>query len=96
VRPVGHLELGEHRINTYAPRFFREIGYLSDSNQNFRGKDPETELRNAGRLQFLTHPTLWSGRSLREILEEQATRLGTTVDALATEDQKFVLEQQGG
>jgi hypothetical protein len=96
VRPVGHLELGEHRINTYAPRFFREIGYLSDSNQNFRGKDPETELRTARRLQFLTHPTLWSGRSLREILEEQATRLGTTVDALATEDQKLVLEQQGG
>jgi hypothetical protein len=94
VRPVGHLELGEDRINTYAPRFFDEIAYLSDSNQNFRGKDPETELREAGRIQFLTHPTLWSGRGLREILEEQASRLGSTVDALATDDQKFVLQIQ--
>lgn len=94
VRPVGHLVLDDDRINTYAPRFFTEIAYLSDSNQNFRGKDPETELRDAGRLQFLTHPTLWSGRRLREILEEQATRLGTTVDALATEDQKAVLAAQ--
>jgi hypothetical protein len=95
VRPVGHLEHGDDRINTYAPRFFEEIGYLSDSNQDFRGKDPETELRDAGRIQFLTHPTLWSGRSLREILEEQASRLGTTVDGLATDDQKAVLERQG-
>jgi hypothetical protein len=95
VRPVGHLELGDGRINTYAPRFFTEIGYLSDSNQSFRGKDPEAELRAAGRLQFLTHPTLWSGRRLREILEEQALRLGTTVDELATADQKAALEAQG-
>ncbi len=94
VRPVGHLELGEERINTYAPRFFTEIGYLSDSNQDFRGRDPETELRDAGRLQFLTHPTLWSGRSLREILEEQAARMGSTVEALATDDQKAVLARQ--
>jgi hypothetical protein len=95
VRPVGHLELGDGRINTYAPRFFTEIGYLSDSNQSFRGKDPEAELRAAGRLQFLTHPTLWSGRRLLEILEEQALRLGTTVDELATADQKAALEAQG-
>ncbi len=95
VRPVGHLELGEDRINTYAPRFFDDIGYLSDSNQNWRGNDPETVLAGAGRLQFLTHPTLWSGRSLREILEEQAARLGMSVDTLATEDQKAVLAVQG-
>ena len=94
VRPVGHLELGDGRINTYAPRFFADIDYLSDSNQDFRGKDPAAELRNAGRIQFLTHPTLWSGRPLREILEEQAQRLGTTVDALATDDQKAVLARQ--
>lgn len=94
VRPVGHLDLGD-RVNTYAPRFFAEIGYLSDSNQNWRGKDPETELRQAARIQFLTHPTLWSGRTLREILDEQARRLGTTVDELATDDQKAVLAVQG-
>lgn len=91
VRPVGHLELGDGRINTYAPRFFSEIAYLSDSNQNFRGKDPETELRAATRIQFLTHPTLWSGRHLREILAEQAERLGTTIDELATDDQQAML-----
>ncbi len=90
VRPVGHLDVSP-LINTYAPRFFTEIGYLSDSNQHWRGKDPEVELRKATRIQFLTHPTLWSGRSLREILEEQAVRLGTTVDELATEDQKAML-----
>jgi hypothetical protein len=94
VRPVGHLELGPGRINTYAPRFFTDIAYLSDSNQNWRGKDPETELRAATRIQFLTHPTLWSGRRLREILDEQALRLGTTVDALATADQQVVLAAQ--
>ena len=93
VRPVGHLDLGD-RINTYAPRFFSEIGYLSDSNQSWRGKDPEHELRTAGRIQFLTHPTLWSGRPLREILAEQAVRLGTTVEDLATDDQKAVLAVQ--
>lgn len=91
VRPVGHIELPAPLINTYAPRFFTEISYLSDSNQNWRGKDPETELRRARRIQFLTHPTLWSGRSLRAILEEQAARLGTTVDELATDDQKAVM-----
>ena len=95
VRPVGHLTLGAGRVNTYEPRFFTEIAYLSDSNQNWRGKDPEAELRAAGRIQFLTHPTLWSGRRLREILAEQAARLGTTVEELATEDQKVVLEAQG-
>lgn len=95
VRPVGHLELGDGLVNTYAPRFFTEIAYLSDSNQNWRGKDPEAELRRAGRIQFLTHPTLWSGRRLREILAEQAQRLGTTVDELATADQQVVLERQG-
>ncbi|HEY8582655.1 MAG TPA: hypothetical protein VIL49_06900, partial [Capillimicrobium sp.] len=94
IRPVGHLELPGGLINTYAPRFFREIGYLSDSNQNWRGNDPEAVLRSATRLQFLTHPTLWSGRRLREILEEQAQRLGTTVDQLATDDQKVVLAMQ--
>jgi hypothetical protein len=91
VRPVGHLELPAPLINTYAPRFFGEIAYLSDSNQNWRGKDPEAELRAARRIQFLTHPTLWSGRPLRAILEEQAARLGTTVQELATEDQKAVM-----
>jgi hypothetical protein len=96
VRPVGHLQLGAGRVNTYAPRFFTEIAYLSDSNQNWRGKDPETELRAAGRIQFLTHPTLWSGRTLREILDEQAARLDTTVDAIATADQQVVLAAQAG
>lgn len=91
VRPVGHLELPAPLVNTYAPRFFADIAYLSDSNQNWRGKDPETELRRARRIQFLTHPTLWSGRPLRAILEEQAARLGTTVEELATDDQKAVM-----
>jgi len=91
VRPVGHIALPAPLINTYAPRFFGEIAYLSDSNQSWRGKDPATELRRAARIQFLTHPTLWSGRPLRAILEEQAARLGTTVEELATDDQKAVM-----
>lgn len=90
VRPVGHLDVAP-LVNTYAPRFFADIAYLSDSNQNWRGKDPEAELRAADRIQFLTHPTLWSGRPLRAILEEQARRLGTTVEELATDDQKAVM-----
>lgn len=94
VRAVGHLDVAP-LVNTYAPRFFTDIAYLSDSNQNWRGKDPEAELRAATRIQFLTHPTLWSGRRLREILDEQAARLGTTVEELATADQRAVLEAQG-
>jgi hypothetical protein len=90
VRPVGHLDVSP-LINTYAPRFFTEIAYLSDSNQSWRGRDPEAELRAAGRLQLLTHPTLWSGRPLRAILDEQARRLGTTIDELATDDPKALL-----
>ena len=60
-RHVDHLELPDDLVNTYASRFFVEIGYVSDSNHNWRGVDLEDVLarRVHDRLQLLIHPFWW-------------------------------------
>lgn len=45
-------------INTYAPRFFEDITYSSDSNQRWRDEHP-LEGGTPDRIQLLTHPVLY-------------------------------------
>src|SRR3984893_221546 len=60
-RRVDHLALPGGLINSYEARFFVDIGYASDSNQNWRGVDLEDVLRRRAhdRLQLLIHPFWW-------------------------------------
>lgn len=70
--------------NTYAPRYFGEIDYVSDSNQKWREEPPfgdglpET-------VQVLAHPGLWTrrGDSLDDILLDFRERLEESVVAYA-------------
>jgi hypothetical protein len=51
-------------INTYHPEHLRGVHYLSDSNRDWRGKDPVHEITEAeGSLQILTHPLWWMSES---------------------------------
>ncbi len=60
-RGVDHLELPAPLISTYGRPFFKDIGYVSDSNQRWRGKDLRQLLagREHPRLQLLVHPFWW-------------------------------------
>jgi len=67
--------------NTYAPAFFGEIGYRSDSSQKWRSVEPfGGGLPN--RLQLLVHPGLWhaDGRPMAEIVSERRNRCHSQVD----------------
>ena len=83
-RPVRHLVLRGGRVNTYAPLFFDRVAYVSDSNQDWRGKDLEDVLANQRppALQVLTHPEWWRARftPMLTILHELAARLGLDVE----------------
>lgn len=47
-------------INTYHPEHMRGLRYLSDSNRDWRGRDPLEEMQRADSgLQLLTHPMWW-------------------------------------
>lgn len=47
-------------LNAYHPGHLRGIRYLSDSNRNWRGKDPLLELTaSENSIQILTHPIWW-------------------------------------
>lgn len=47
-------------INTYHPEHMFGLRYLSDSNRDWRGRDPLQEIQRAnGGLQLLTHPMWW-------------------------------------
>lgn len=68
------------RLHTYAPKFFKEIGYCSDSQGRFRYGPPlDHEAVAAGRaFHLLTHPVWWCGQpdettigKLQRFLEEQ-------------------------
>lgn len=93
-RHAGHLEF-EDLVNTYAPRFFGEIGYVSDSNQSWRGRDLGAILR-AGehdRLQILTHPIWWRAQpvGLLDAMTDLAASTGVALDALLTPEQRELL-----
>ena len=91
-RPVTHLELPEPLLNTYGPRFFDEIAYISDSNQDWRGNDDPAALlwsRFAARVQLLIHPFWWRDRygTIGGKLSELATELGVPLERIATHEQ---------
>jgi len=90
-RTVGGIELPDGLVNVYGPRFFEEIAYVSDSNQDWRGTDVEALFagRAVNRLQLLTHPFWWreSYGTIGEKLEELAAELGVAVEEIATWEQ---------
>jgi hypothetical protein len=96
-RPVGHLTLPGGLVNTYAQRFFADIGYVSDSNQNWRGVDLEQVLRERAhsRLQLLIHPFWWrpSPVSMRTKLQALADGIGVDVYEIVTPEQWQQIEQ---
>lgn len=97
-RPVGHLELPRPLLNLYGPRFFEEIGYVSDSNQDWRGQDLERVLRSGehGCLQVLIHPFWWRERygTILEKLEEVASAQGADPDSIITPEQREIAARQ--
>ncbi len=97
-RQVDHLELPDELINTYASRFFVEIGYVSDSNHNWRGVDLEDLLarRVHDRLQLLIHPFWWRPRpeTMRSKMQALADEIGIDVHEIATPEQWELMEQQ--
>lgn len=93
-RPVGHLQLPGDRINTYAPIFFTDIEYASDSNQHWRGRDIlHTIARRPRALQVLTHPIWWRDifRPARAILHDLAAHLGIPIHDIVTPEQEALL-----
>ncbi|MGA3362636.1 MAG: hypothetical protein ABSD82_11470 [Solirubrobacteraceae bacterium] len=97
-RPVDHLVLPAGLINTYASRFFVEIGYVSDSNQNWRGVDLETVLRSReqSRLQLLIHPFWWRAEpgTMRSKLFDFAAQIGVDVNEMITHEQWALMDEQ--
>jgi hypothetical protein len=99
-RPVSHLLLGGGRINTYGPRFFQELEYVSDSNQDWRGKDLGRVLteQHPRALQVLTHPIWWRERytPFEAVLRELAGRLGLDLERdILTTEQRVLLGRAG-
>jgi hypothetical protein len=97
-RRVDHLSLPGRLINTYAPRFFVEIGYVSDSNQNWRGVDLADVLtrRAHQRLQLLIHPFWWRSEPgmMRGKLQGLADELGVDVHEIVTPEQWELIERE--
>jgi hypothetical protein len=94
-RAVGHLRLARGRINAYGPVFFGPVEYVSDSNQDFRGKDVLDLLRNARarRLQLLIHPFWWRREysAMEHKLEEMARHRGLALGDVLTTEQRAAI-----
>lgn len=75
------------RTHAYEPRFFREIGYCSDSEGRFRFGHPlDHEAVLAKRaLQLVTHPIWWVASSSESVLEK-LERFRTGRDVLLAEE----------
>lgn len=97
-RQVDHLALPDNLINTYAPRFFVEIGYVSDSNHNWRGVDLADVLarRTHDRLQLLIHPFWWRFQpaTMRSKMYALADGIGVDVNEIVTPEQWELMDQQ--
>lgn len=97
-RRVDHLELPNGLINTYGPRFFTEIAYVSDSNQNWRGVDfmDVVRRRTHERLQLLIHPFWWRAEpaTMRTKLLSLADELGVDPKELVTYEQWAQMKEQ--
>lgn len=97
-KTMSHLEV-PGMVNTYAPRFFTEIGYVSDSNMQWRGNDLAAMLR-AGEprmLQVLTHPVWWqeTWASMGTRLRALAAELGLDPAAIMSEEQAALAAAEG-
>jgi peptidoglycan/xylan/chitin deacetylase (PgdA/CDA1 family) len=68
--------------NAYAPRYFSDITYLSDSNQKWRVRRPFVD-GVPETVQLLVHPGLWEqrDRSLDAIVDDLSDRTHHRVDA---------------
>ena len=73
--------------NTYAPKFFGEIGYVADSSQRWR-EEPPTIDSFPERAQLLTHPGLW-GRTDGSFTD----RIAAATDAAASHADRTAREQ---
>jgi hypothetical protein len=97
-RRVDHLALPSGLVNTYGPRFFVEIGYVSDSNQNWRGVDLEDVLRRRAhpKLQLLIHPFWWRPKAatMRAKMVALADELGIDAQEIVTPEQWQLMEEQ--
>ena len=49
----------EGMVNTYHPEHTQGFTYISDSNRDWRGKDPVALLATGGNIQLLIHPMWW-------------------------------------
>lgn len=96
-RPISHLKLRNGRVNTYAPLFFQEVEYISDSNQECRGKDVLMVFREATvrRLQVLIHPIWWRAEQtpLSTKMAALAARLGLPLDDILTAEQRATMDR---
>ncbi len=89
-KEVRNIELASNRINTYSSQFFKEIEYISDSNQNWRKNIYKIfQERQCDKIQLLTHPMWWreNYKSLYCIIEELADKCGISVSDILTTDQ---------
>ena len=97
-RRVDQLALPGGLINSYESRFFTEIGYVSDSNQNWRGVDLEDVLRRRAydRLQLLIHPFWWRPQpaTMRSKMQALADQIGIDVHEIVTPEQWQLMEEQ--
>jgi len=68
-------------VNTYAPRFFSDIGYWSDSSQKWTTSPPFPD-GLAETFQLLVHPGLWypEHQPMAEIVGERRRRSQSNVD----------------
>jgi len=98
-RPVQHLRLKNNRINTYSPLFFESIEYVSDSNQDWRGKDLLQLVRDGHcrRIQLLIHPIWWreTHTPFHVKIAELAAKLGIPVEDIVTAEQLALLRGDG-
>ena len=86
------------RAHTYEPRFFHEIGYISDSSGGWYRGHPldHPSVRSRTAVQLLTHPVWWQGTAPRlpdeQIEAIRAERLALLDEALdaATANAKFL------
>jgi hypothetical protein len=46
-------------INTYHPDHMKDFTYISDSNRDWRGKDPIALMKTGENIQLLAHPIWW-------------------------------------
>lgn len=73
---LGNSAMIADRAHTYQPRYFKDIGYCSDSRGGWHNSEPLKHDAVAARhaLQLLTHPIWWSGPETPQACLDQALR----------------------